>query len=310
MPTDTRKWQPCGYGLFGWGIRTVWLLVLALTVWAEGGLGSDTVKVEPKAEGGAVWNAIPLDCTGRGGPINILQATYGLPLGVANGCTKTPVPIGNLNKVAGGECDGKDKCVVSSCPCNAGNTCPPGAACDPSWADPAKGCPKGMTITYRCGASSWGLAFLALMMLSISSYVLVGVAYARRVQGRKSTGSGIQAMLQLHPHFGRWIGVLGLVEDGMAYTKGRRTMRTPSVEQQAERKQKTQQDHRIDRISRSSDEEKQSKERKEKKERSRRPLKTAPKESLLETAAPASANGSGSKATASAGGGRWVHVPE
>ena len=276
---------------------------------------SVTVTVQPKAEGAAVWSTIPLDCTGKDGPLNIQQATYGLPVGVLPGCTTTEVPIGNLNKAAGTECDGKEQCIVSSCPCATampGATCPPGVTCDPQWKDPAPRCPKGMTVIYRCGDSPWGWVFLALLTLGGGSYVVVGVAYAQRVQGRKATGGGSQALLRLHPHFAKWTEMLALVEDGVAYTSGRRGTRTPRPEQRGDKTEKTKQVHNEQKKERSSS----SAEKKQKKERSKKSETAGTKQPLLEapapsTAGPASSNPTvgGPKATASAGGGRWVHVP-
>ena len=280
---------------------------------------SVTLTVQPKAEGAAVWSTIPLDCTGKGGPVKIEQATYGLPVGVLPGCTTTEVPIGNLNIGAGTECDGKEQCIVSSCPCASampGTTCPPGVTCDPHWKDPAPRCPKGMTVIYRCGDSPWGWVFFVLLTLGGGSYVAVGVAYAQRVQGRRATGGGSQALLRLHPHFGKWAEVLALAEDGVAYTSGRRATRTPRPEQRGDKVEKTKQAH--------SEEKKEKKERgsssaekKEKKERSKKSEKAGAKQPLLEAAAapspaaPASSNptAGGPKVTASGGGGRWVHVP-
>lgn len=259
-----------------------------------------------------MWNNVPLDCTGKGGPVKILQATYGLPLGEGAKCTPSAVPIGNLNAFAGTECDGKEKCTVSNCPCTAGTTCPPGVTCDPNWVDPARSCPKGMTVTYRCGDASWGWTFLALLAVGCGSYAGAGVVYAQRVQGRKATGGGNQALLRLHPHFGKWAEVFALMEDGVAYVSGRRATRTGPPESLLDETQKTSQGHGL---SGQKKEKKEKKEKRDKKERGKRPEKVESKQVLLDTAGssptPASTdcNAGRPKATASGGGGRWVHVP-
>ena len=211
--TCTRSWM--------WRSGVATLLLAAPG--ARGWPGTRTADVPPQGEGGAVWNAVPLDCTGGGGPITILQATYGLPLqGKQPGDPKCeePVPIGNLNKAAAADCVEKEKCTVTSCPCTEGNTCPPGAKCDAGWVDPRKGCMKGMTVVYRCGDAQWGWPLIALLLVGAAAYGGGGVLFAQRVQGRKPAGPGAKAALQIHPHAARWREVWALVEDGIAHARG------------------------------------------------------------------------------------------
>jgi hypothetical protein len=67
--------------------------------------------------------ASPFTPNARAGPITIVRATYGVPC--QPGCASCGnVPLGNLDIDAKNECDGKQKCVVSSCPCTAGNVPP------------------------------------------------------------------------------------------------------------------------------------------------------------------------------------------
>jgi hypothetical protein len=324
-------------------------VLLALSLLSDA-RGSITLKTEAKAEGGAGgWNVLPLDCTGQG-PVRILQATYGLPLGPpTSGCTTTSVPVGNLNTAAGTECDGKEKCIVTSCPCT--QTCPPGSTCDKSWADPASKCFKGITVTYRCGDSPWGWLFLAMLALGGGGYLAAGAAYATKVQGRKATGGGAGALLRLHPHFGKWTEVLGLVEDGVAYARGSQQRRGGATSQrsssaaaggndddarsrrrQEEEEEEEEQEEGGNEGGRGRDKNKQkarqghrsSGEKKGKKERGKKAAGREKAEPLL-AAAPAApaptatsatsgggaagAGAGGAKATASGGGGRWVHVP-
>eukprot|EP01043_Picozoa_sp_COSAG02_P033666 COSAG02_NODE_2309_length_9170_cov_10.752508_7_plen_536_part_00 len=115
-----------------------------------------TVEAAPIFEGGAVWNSVTLNCPSDELPITIQQATYGLPVSLP--CAT--VPVGNWNQAAGATCDGKAKCIVSSCPCGDGATCPQGVPCAENWVDPANGCAKGITVTYLCGASEAEAALL------------------------------------------------------------------------------------------------------------------------------------------------------
>ena len=66
-----------------------------------------------------------------------------------------------------------------------GTTCP---RCRAGRGSASKGCPKGMTVIYRCGDSPWGWSFLALLALGVGCYVGAGVAYAQRVQAQDHGG--------------------------------------------------------------------------------------------------------------------------
>ena len=85
------------------------LLLAAASGLMLGAAVAPTVTVPPAGEGGAKWNSATLDCTSSGDTVEVLYATYGLPLQAAPQCTK-PAPIGNLNFVAIAECTGKLKC--------------------------------------------------------------------------------------------------------------------------------------------------------------------------------------------------------
>ena len=136
-----------------------WACTVGLTLRCVHGGDSKTAVHPIAAEGGPRWNFVDIDCDSRDGPITIVRATYGVPC--EPGCkTCGNIPLGNLDIDAGRECDGKQKCVVSSCPCTAGNVPPAGATCDKHWVDPALRCKKGLTVTYRCGdaacrAAAW-----------------------------------------------------------------------------------------------------------------------------------------------------------
>jgi len=173
--------------------------------------GAPTVTIAAKPEGKADWNAAPLECAPGAGAIYVEWATYGEPCQA--GCAKcSGVEQGNLNQDALAWCDGKQSCVVSSCPCTAGNIPPAGGKCDEHWKDPAPTCPKGLTVIYRCGASTWGMYVLGVLCVVGGGYVGGGV-------GLGVTTTGAKAELAAHPHYRRWLELHGLVNDGVALAR-------------------------------------------------------------------------------------------
>ena len=197
----------------GGALAAVQLLLLA----SSGTHGGDTrTAVSPvMGEGGAKWNHAELDCTGGGGLVTILRATYGVPC--APGCASCgAVPLGNLDTSAQMECNGKQKCVVSSCPCPPrASTCPAGSQCIAEWVDPAISCMKGLTVTYRCGDSPWGVSFIVAMLLLAVGYVGGGIGIGVKTSGGKSE-------LAAHPHYRQWQELRGMVNDGLQLVKGGR----------------------------------------------------------------------------------------
>eukprot|EP01048_Picozoa_sp_COSAG05_P017074 COSAG05_NODE_2280_length_3290_cov_13.660608_3_plen_344_part_00 len=189
------------------------LLVAAAATICTAVDGHQTAVSPVMGEGGDKWNSVTIDCGAQ--PIAILEATYALPCQDVPACTAkcAAVPVGNLNADAAAFCNGKQKCVVSSCPCTAGNVPPAGAKCDEKWSDPAKSCQKGLTVTYRCGAASWGIAFLGALALVGGSYIGIGVAI-----GVKTTGAS--PALAVHPHFRQWDALRSLVMDGVWLFRG------------------------------------------------------------------------------------------
>ena len=64
----------------------------------------------------------------------------------------------------------------------------------------------------ECGA--WGSPFLIVLAVFLGLYI--GAPIAR--ESRSGGGAG-KPLLQLHPHFLRWVAVSGLVMDGAAYAR-------------------------------------------------------------------------------------------
>ena len=142
----------------------------------------------------------------------------------------------------------------------------------------------------------------------------LGVIYARKVLGRRleqSTNNAL-GLLSVHPHASHWIDIAALVQDGVAYSRGRRNAvrgpqeeNSPARERHKESRQKT--------PPKDQSSKRTTKRQKKEKERSE-------SEGLGEPLQSQSANTvAGSEAVGvapvahsvpSGGGGRWVHVKD
>ncbi len=61
---------------------------------------------------------------------------------------------------------------------------------------------------------TWAWVFVAVLLLSLAAYAGGGVMLARRSGGGRGQG------LKVHPHYGRWVELAGLVSDGVAFARG------------------------------------------------------------------------------------------
>jgi hypothetical protein len=157
---------------------------------------------------GKVARTVSLDCSSSGLPIHVVSATYGTPCQATySGCSAdkcASVKPNNYLSVMLEQCQGKEKCDVSTCPCPKADTCAPQATgCSPNSVgpagDPARECPKGATVVYRCGAASWGLPFLLFSVLTCAIYLGAGVGYAKLIQKRRPARAGEGTFGTVHP---------------------------------------------------------------------------------------------------------------
>jgi hypothetical protein len=155
--------------------------------------------------------------------------------------------------------------------------------------------------------SNWGSSFLLLCALGSAVYVGGGSAYGARA------GGGGALALQSHPHYRRWGELRGLCEDGLRFVRagGSRPPRAPrqgggyvaapaaggsdDAEPRGDRKDKRNKEKRT-----SSSGGKKGKERGGGEEVAAPVVATASAPAVVAVA---------SEGTASAGGGRWVHMP-
>ena len=286
---------------------------------AHAWLGDRSLVVPAMVESpGKVAQTVALDCTAAGAAIQIVQATYGLP------CTETspPCAVGpncpaqacekveanNYLEVMDGQCAGKLKCAVSTCPC------PKVADCNPSATgcvahDPAQGHMKGVTVRYRCGAAAWGLSFLLALGIGGGAYAGGGVAFAQRVQGRRPAGPDLQAALATHPHCARWMMVKGLASDGLAFARGEGGRRGDPGGGSGGGRQRGSSPERREERGKGKDRRREEKGKDPKPRGSKvKKSKRSQAEPLLEDEARAP-EAAEAKSTASGAGGRWVHVP-
>ena len=75
-------------------------------------------------------------------------------------------------------------------------------------------------ICRAAAASGWGSAFLLVLTLIGLGYFGGGLALGSK-QGRKPAGSGPMAALAIHPHCMKWHSLMGLVSDGVAFSRSR-----------------------------------------------------------------------------------------
>ena len=153
--------------------------------------------------------------------------------------------------------------------------------------------------------SAWGVAFLTVVVGSAALYFGAGYVYNSRTGG----AAGVHAL----PHARYWVELHGLVSDGVAYTRngGRRTTR--SGYRPVERVLR-----KPDRSTQKSSHKSEKSPSKEKSGSARSKQKRSSKEHSVDQStasvvlagddAPSVAS-VGTVGTASAGGGRWVHVP-
>eukprot|EP01046_Picozoa_sp_COSAG06_P045341 COSAG06_NODE_6253_length_3012_cov_3.331617_4_plen_233_part_00 len=185
-----------------------------------------------------------------------------------------------------------------------------------------EGCKLGCKIQQSAGRTSWG--FVLVLALSSAAYVGGGVGFAVKRLGAPPA-------LSSHPHYRQWQEVGGLVADGAQLTQAKLTGRPMPKQSRggsgggagAGSYSPLSDAESGGGGSPSSKDKKKKKEKKEKKEskkgRGDRVSDGSPRSDtgaadapVAAAAAPASAGGGGDagvKATASGGGGRWVHVP-
>ena len=167
------------------------------------------------------------------------------------------------------------------------------------------------------GADGSGRSLVATLLATVVVYLVAGVIYGRRT-GNPASG------LAAHPQYAKFVSLHGLVTDGVAYARGRRgteaTRYTPLGSSGSSGKKSSREDddvpaqpHKesVEPSKRSKSTKRQSEQRKDSRRGasrsnvSDRADQTAP---ALDKALSAPA-GSQTAGTASAGGGRWVHVP-
>ena len=74
---------------------------------------------------------------------------------------------------------------------------------------------------YSC-AANWGVSFLAAFALCAAAYAGGGSVLGARTSGRAPS-------LRSHPHHSQWFTVVGLVSDGLAFTRATAQGRRPAV---------------------------------------------------------------------------------
>lgn len=89
---------------------------------------------------------------------------------------------------------------------------------------PTEKCGGGMTmmVTEIVCEGNFGWTVVFLLAVVGSGYLVGGVAWAKHTgaSGVKPSAAGPRAMLQSHPHYGRWQQLHGLCTDGVRYAKG------------------------------------------------------------------------------------------
>lgn len=173
------------------------------------------------------------------------------------------------------------------------------------------------------GTTNWGASFLVVFVIGSALYTFGGVALGHRVHPisggiAQSSRSG---RLQVHPHYQRWIGVASLVTDGVAFTRGQKDSKTPTL---LHRHTPGEPAPTAKTVARKVDGQpqvapksvKKSSNRPKSKSKSKRSTATLNEQLLLggneardKQAAPAESVG-GKRSTPSGGGGQWVHVTD
>ena len=170
------------------------------------------------------------------------------------------------------------------------------------------------------GADGSGWSLVATLLATVAVYLVAGLIYGSRA-GNSESG------LAAHPHYAKFISLHGLVLDGVAYVRGRRgttgaTRYSPLTSSGSNGKKSSLAEdddvaprpHKDSVKAKTSKRSKSSKRHSEQRKDSHRGPSPSSASDRAEQVAPALGNPSapaGSKAagTASAGGGRWVHVP-
>ena len=152
--------------------------------------------------------------------------------------------------------------------------------------------------------SDWGMPFLTVFVGSAALYFGGGFVYNSRTGGT----TGVHAL----PHARYWTELHGLVSDGVAYARsgGHRTMRSgyrpvervkPKLDRSTEKGRKSKESPSTDKSGSGRRKEKRSS-KEHSVDQTQGPVAVA-----VDDASPAASTGT--VGTASAGGGRWVHVP-
>ena len=66
----------------------------------------------------------------------------------------------------------------------------------------------------------WGWPLIAVLLLAAAAYVGGGVLLAGRRNGAVRGSGGLTATLMAHPHWGQWMRVKGMVQDGVNFARG------------------------------------------------------------------------------------------
>ena len=159
---------------------------------------------------------------------------------------------------------------------------------------------------------NWGSSFLLVFTLGFAGYAGGGSIYGAR------TGGGGKPSLQAHPHYRQWGEARGLCQDGVRYirskgSRGRGSARAQLLQQPAagladrgdgeEEELRGDKKEKRKKEKRSSGGKKEKPDKEDRHESDRIKTQAAPAVVVVAVAVPAA------EGTASAGGGRWVHVP-
>eukprot|EP01045_Picozoa_sp_COSAG04_P013372 COSAG04_NODE_946_length_9227_cov_9.312555_3_plen_326_part_00 len=287
---------------------------------------------------GAAWGSISLTCSVPGELIGeVLFASYGTFTVSCDGW-KCPVqPRGSATPCAEFAAKGTSTC--GSCDWSAGDCsdqhtlqpfveklCLGKASCGPIpvghgkgyGPDPCSGVAKRLGVAVRCcpagkcpisGGASLSLVLVALAL----AYLVGGVALGSRVNG-----AGVS--LHAHPHYPNWLHVVGLVQDGVSFVRGGRAggyarvgrdgaapEGTPKGEAaRSDGQRGGPSSRRPEKEPRQASGRGESRKKKAKRRHENSEATGTAAERPAPVAEPASAPAAG---TPSAGGGRWVHVP-
>lgn len=219
--------------------------------------------------------------------------------------------VTDANKVTDAACNNPCGCPANGCPAGTGGTGSAGPSPAGKAGEMCGGGWRNTTMRVSCGFQ-WGAYFLIAFSLSSAFYLGAGILGP----WRRGSSGGLTAKqaLAVHPHYHRWVELAGLVADGAAYAKARRLGKAPPPGRQrqhcnqnlgetgGEGERKLKEKQKDKRRSSSSN---------KSKSRTSREADPNLEEALVGHAQSGSMTGDipSVAGTASAGGGRWVHIP-